>query len=224
MGYPSGLCRFNINAAIPGGDTIVNTVWLRFDQPAAAGAFDLQVLTDRVRDKWAEFIVGGTGLPAASASYFASSTVWTKVAGYKVNNLGHATSQAESIFAANVKGTAATTLPPQVACAVTLVTARPGRSGRGRIFLGGFGANANRADGRIEDAARTALLAGVAGFYTRLRDQANVGDAYRPVVVSPTLSDSFKIKSVNIGHVWDTQRNRRNTLTETKSSAVVDAS
>ncbi len=222
MPYPDKLYRFNITGTVPGGDQQVHTVWMRAD-PATATAGVLQGLTDRVRDKWAETINGGTGLPLGLATKLAAETVYTSVSGYSVDAFGRATTQAEALFAAGVKGTATSAVPPQVALVVTLLTARPGRSGRGRLFLGGFAGSNVLTSGRYAPAARDAVADAMAGFYTRLRDLQGTADLFRPVVVSPTLGDSFKISKIAVGDVFDTMRSRRNALVEAKVSRVVDA-
>ncbi len=223
MPYPAGLVRANINANLGSGEIMVNTVWIRGDQAAGFDMLPLQGIADRVRDAWRGFIELGQGGALAQGAAFSTNTQWTKVSAYRVNALGKATEQAEALFPATTKGSQNTALPPQTALVVTTLTARPGRSGRGRFYLGGLSTAGLTAGGRHSVNSANAIALAMAQFYVAIRDQPNVGDAYRPVVVSPTPGDSFKIKSVAVGDVYDTMRSRRNKLVEAKSPSVVDA-
>lgn len=222
MPYPANVGRFNITARLSEGEVMVHTLWMRQDAPSFTVS-NLQGLTDRVRDRWSEVILGGTGLPAGLQTRLHTECTYTKVSGYAVDSLGKATDQAESLFAAGVKGTATGTMPPQCALVITLNTARPGRSGRGRLYAGALSSAQLAASGRILPSARDAFADALAGFYTRLRNDPNMIDAFRPVVVSPTRGESYKIDSIAVGDVIDTMRSRRNSLAEAKVSRVVDA-
>lgn len=224
MAYPDKLARFNINASIVGGEVMVHTVWLRRDTDGFGNNADLQTMADKVRDDWAKSIGGFTGGPPGLGGYLHNATTYTSVDAYAVDAAGHATQQAESLFAAGVTGEQTNALPPQNAVVVTLKTSRPGRSGRGRLYLGGFGTNILAPTGRLSTVARDAFAANLAGFYTRLRDLPLQGDGFRPVVVSPRLTQSFKIAGIEVGDVVDTMRSRRSDLLESRKSAVVDAS
>jgi hypothetical protein len=142
---------------------------------------------------------------------------------YAVSELGVATTAAESSFSATHKGTGAVSLPGQVALCATLLTGAPGRSNRGRLFLGGLAGSTLEANGKIRAIDLDVLRNGLAGFYTAVRDNAGTADEFRPVVVSPTLGTSRRITTVQMGDVYDTMRSRRNARSELRSSSLVDA-
>jgi hypothetical protein len=223
MAYPSRLFRCNITATTP-GEQIVNTVWMRTDATAFAAGADAQLVADRVRDKWTQLITGGLpNTTPAAAGLFANTTQWTTVSAYAVNATGHSVAQAEAVFGATVKGSAANALPPQNALVVTLLTARPGRSGRGRMFLGGLSTAILGSNGRLPAAQSAEVAQQMGEFYKSLRDSPFQNDIIRPVVVSPTLTDSFKIERVQVGDVMDTMRSRRGKLVEARAAYDVDA-
>jgi hypothetical protein len=190
---------------------------------SAVGGVSTQEVADRVRDKWNAFLLTGQGSATPTAAQFADTTVWTNATAYKVNALGKATEQAVANFQTGVKGTNSSRLPGQLAIVGTLLTQQAGRSGRGRIFLGGLGQNLLGQNGRVAPGQRDALAVGLGEFYKALRDSGGQADTIRPVVVSPTLTDSFKITRITMGDVFDTMRSRRNKLVEQRASFVVDA-
>lgn len=219
--YAPRLFRCNITGSIP-GEQIVNTVWLQADASTVITADFAQKIADKVRDTWAKYIQGGIGTTPAQAALFHTGTSWQSVSCYAVDAAGRATSQAEAVFAAGVKGTGAGAMPPQIAVVGTLLTAVPGRSGRGRIFLGGLGTGLLGPDGRMAANNKEAMSTALAAFYTELRNVPAGADLFRPVVVSPTKGTANKILKVQVGDVLDTMRSRRGKLVEARASAIVD--
>jgi hypothetical protein len=223
MPYAARLHRFNILATLIGGESLVHTVWLQQDQIDTNPAGALQDMTNKVRDEWANTLNGPAGGPINLKQNLASTTLFTTVKGYSVNSLGQATLQAEAPFAPNLVGIGGNGLPPQDSVCVTLLTAVPGRSGRGRLYLGQMAVNTLTTQGRLVDTARDNIAAAMAGFYTRVRSIPGYPDQWRPVVASPKLGTANKIIKVTVGDVVDTMRSRRNTLNETRSSGTVDS-
>lgn len=219
MPYPDRLYRCNLNAVTANGERIVNTVWMRRDTVNDATA---QGVANRVRDSWSKaFTAPPAGVITLSGVFF-GATRWTNVTVYKVNALGQSTEQAEAAFGAAVVGSAGAAVPPQVALVVTLLTGAPGRSARGRMFLGGLSTNGLTADGRLTTARRDDIVAAMTGFYKDLRQSTAVDDAIRPVVVSPTKTDARKITAIQVGDVFDTMRSRRGSLIEARGRGSVD--
>lgn len=221
MPYAPRLFRCNINASTP-GEVVVNTVWIQADEVVNSFVTP-QRIADQVRNKWAEMVLTGIGpgLSSPLASYFANGTKFTSVDVYAVNALGKATDQAQAIFAANVKGTGSQAMPPQCAIVTTLLTGAPGRSARGRLFLGGLSTFLD-AEGRILPAAQQVLVNNMGGFYKALRDEPENVDDFRPVVASPTTGTARKITRVQVGNVVDTMRSRRGKLVEARLAVSVD--
>jgi hypothetical protein len=219
---PEGIVRCNINASLQTGEIMVHTVHMRKDTSAFLPV-DLQSVADKVRDEWTRTINADTGDPVGIGNKLTTSCQYLNVTAYLIGPLGKAVAQAEAAFAATVKGQGTSHLPPQLALVVTLLTNRSGRSGRGRIYLGGLQAATNGTDGRVSAANRTIFVQALSGFYTRLRDLPFANDQIRPVVVSPTTTSSAKITKVSVGDVIDTMRSRRNALVEAKEFATVDS-
>jgi len=222
MPYPSPIFRCNINAVI-NGDSMVHTVWMKSDPTVIQERTPTQI-AEKVRDTWQKYILGGNNGSTSMTSRYSNTTIWSNVQAYQLDVDGKATDLGEAPFPSTVKGAGTTTLPGQVALCVTLLTGGAGRSRRGRLYLGGFGAtNMLETNGRVIAGATQAVADNIAKFYTELRNE-NGGDLYRPVVVSPTLGIARKITSVQVGDVWDTMRSRRKARGEARVGAVVDAS
>jgi hypothetical protein len=137
-----------------------------------------------------------------------------------VNSLGKAIDQAEAVFS-GVKGSGSQALPPQCALVVTLLTGAPGRSARGRLFLGGLSTFLTP-EGRVLPGSQQTIVDAMASFYVQLRNDPNAPDVMRPVVVSPTTTSARKITRVNVGNVVDTMRSRRGKLVEARLARPVD--
>lgn len=73
-----------------------------------------------------------------------------------------------STSASAVGTSSGTALPPNTAVMVEKITSRPGRSGRGRMFLPGFSEGAVDAAGQIAGASLTQLATDLTAFYTAL--------------------------------------------------------
>jgi hypothetical protein len=156
----------------------------------------------------------------------------------EINDVGVTVTQYEGIpTVAQVDATAAASMPNQAALAVTLLTARAGRTGKGRIYLPclnyvGVGAFAG---GQITQAVINLLAPKIKtlldGINTDLA--ANFGSALKLAVQSPTsakkvfddnsLADynGAVITGFKIGSVIDTQRRRRQSIAESYTQGVL---
>jgi hypothetical protein len=221
MPYVDRLYRVNINAETP-GEITVNTVWVRADT-ITNSAVTAQRVADKVRDSWGAMVTAGLGGAVGSpmAPFFANGTIFRSVTAYKVNALGKSVEQAEAPFGATVKGTGSQALPAQCALVTTLLTGAPGRSARGRLFLGGLSTFLD-GSGRVLPASQLTIAKNMAGFYVDVRSTATNPDDFRPVVVSPTTTTARKITRIQVGNVMDTMRSRRGKLVEGRVSETVD--
>ncbi len=224
MPYAARLSRVNIIAEITGGEQMVHTVWIQSDATVIAPGTQLQAIVNKVRDEWQNTLNGPSGGPINMKQNLSNTTKYTTVKGYNVNSLGAATEQAEAAFPPNLVGIGGNACPPQDAVCVTLLTNVPGRSGRGRLYLGQMAQNVLTSEGRLVGTARDNISAAMAGFYIRVRALNNQPDDWRPVVVSPKLGTANKITKVQVGDVVDTMRSRRNALNEARATSIVDAS
>lgn len=100
-------------------------------------------------------------------------------------------------------------LPFQCATVVSLLTASATRHGRGRFYLPPLAASVLDG-GRISAATLTVLDTAWTAFFDSLNT-----DGVTPVVRNRTGHVSTTVTSARIGDVIDTQRRRRNKLTET---------
>jgi hypothetical protein len=100
-------------------------------------------------------------------------------------------------------------LPFQCATVVSLLTASATRHGRGRFYLPPL-AVSTIDQGRISSAALAVLDTAWTAFFDSLNT-----DGVTPVVRNRTGHISTTVTSARIGDVIDTQRRRRNKLTET---------
>lgn len=113
--------------------------------------------------------------------------------------------------------------PPQVALVATLVGAEArGLASKGRMFLPGIMSSVD-SNGRISDASRTSICNNLKTFLVGV----NMLPANNVVVLAsqgrkpPLLGDPVIKQAINVrvGNVYDTQRRRRNALTEVYSTA-----
>lgn len=99
-------------------------------------------------------------------------------------------------------------LPFQCATVISLLTASATRSGRGRFYLPPL-AVSQTDQGRVSAAAMIVLDTAWTAFFDSLNT-----DGVTPVVRNRTAHVSTTVTSARVGNVIDTQRRRRNKLTE----------
>lgn len=120
---------------------------------------------------------------------------------------------AQATHTLNHAGTSADEeLPPQNSMACSTRTALPTRAGRGRFFLPPY-AVTTVASARATGLTRTRTATACQGFIQHLSD-----NAFPAVVYHRGFNTGDLITSIDVGDVFDTQRRRRNALTETRTS------
>lgn len=196
---------------------------LYYQDVSTAGNFAAQDHCDQIRNAWTAMLTqaySGTNV----GSNLSANTIYTDVKLYDLDPAtGRAASVVQSTFNASAAGNAGTTMPTEVALAVTLETGAPGRSNRGRIFLGGFGVGAvDPLTGRLKPTEHFAFAQAFGAFLAFSRDQTADVDAYRPVVYSRVKATARPITRVTIGNVFDVQRRRRNGLIEVRQGVDVN--
>ena len=119
-----------------------------------------------------------------------------------------------------VGGGPSSILPLQIALVASHTTPQPGRRGRGRMFLPAQNTS-TLTSGRVSStitasalAAQIALLEAVA-LDTGV-DPAN--SSVRPIITGKPYDSYGMITGVSVGDVFDTQRRRRNAISETRST------
>lgn len=192
---------------------------------AVVGAGDLQLLATGVRDKWMDYLNSPIASLGTIAPLYSNSTQFLKVAAYKIDPLtSRASDVAEASFAPSSGGTTASNVPTELAICATILTGAPGRSSRGRLYLGGFSQLPLLATGRINASQADMLAQGLARFFRAIRTiQVSAGqqDAWEPQVVSQVRTSARKITAVSVGDVWDVQRRRGNKLVEARTTTQV---
>lgn len=193
------------SGSMPGGE-----VWacgLRTDVPTPdQGA---QTVVDSCYDAWATLVGSATAL-------FSTGVSLERVQLRRIGTDGKTTSLFEAANKQTAVGIGTVKLPPQCAVVLSLMTAKAGRSGKGRIYLPLLGTNIGP-DGRIASGG----TGGVAGPGARLLTDinsalaANQSGIPRVAVQSQAAGGgSSEVLAVRVGDVVDTQRRRRDALVE----------
>lgn len=126
-----------------------------------------------------------------------------------------------------ITGTTVTpTFPPQISLVATLLAGVPrGLGSKGRMYLPGIAVSPD-GNGRIPTTDAANICNNLASFLNLINGDADVGDRVgnasfgrTPPAVGPGINRY--VESVRVGNVYDTQRRRRNALTEQYSSATV---
>lgn len=105
-------------------------------------------------------------------------------------------------------------LPADCALVVSLRTALPQRSGRGRFYLPQPGAANLTSDGRVAADLVNDLVAALTAAWAAYNTGVD-----RPVIYSPTFHLTRNVISFNVGDLFDTQRRRENKVPEVRTSA-----
>lgn len=223
MPVPSRLRRATINASLLGGESMSHTIYYRNDlQPLAE--FNLQDHCDTIRDAWTLALTTIYG-QFTLAGLLVDSTVYRDVLLYDIDEVTGLTKDlASSPFGATAKGTRSPALPTECALVATLDTGAPGRTRRGRVYLGGFAADILvPSTARLPGATTSSIAQAVAKFLEVSRGQDANFDLYRAVVYSRKTQSTRNITRVTVGDVIDVQRRRGNRLLESRSAADVAA-
>lgn len=171
---------------------------------------------EQVAERWATLI-------ATPGATFGVGTTVTNVTARRINPSGVTIEQAEASPNAPASGSGGPILPPQCSVVVTLLTDRPGRTGKGRIYLPALGSAASTI-GRIGATQRTAILNGMAALITGINSDlagGSSGDTARIAVQSQAALVASDVVAVRVGDVFDTQRRRRADLVENYAVAAV---
>lgn len=124
-----------------------------------------------------------------------------------------------------------TLFPPQISLVASLESAnRRDLGGKGRMFLPGVGFGISAA-GVIDSGAQNAIATGIRTFFDTIEDAAGspgyvmIASQGRKTadgtVTAPPVNR--RVTNVRVGNVYDTQRRRRNQLSETYANATLSA-
>lgn len=177
-------------------------------------------------DDWLnDNVAGATSTFLAATNYWQNKVQVDSIVAYgmqdgEVAAVGAGPAKVELTFKAGHKpvGASATaSLPPQASIVASWETAVAGRHGKGRIYLPAPTTAVLTADGGLLTSTVQTGVAAAAADYVAALNYSGIGaDSYADMVVAgaPWLRYA-KVSSVRIGNVIDTQRRRRNRLTET---------
>lgn len=216
--YPAGI---HIQIRLSGGmgpDRWSTGYWLRFDSsitiptPVQANAYALNVLTDFNTRVWNAATTGlkiqnvpDTTLDTCQANVYNGST-------FAVQGIGTQTP---------VPGTGTNAHPGYTALCVTLQSAFPGRSNRGRMYLpatsiGILGSTLQLSSTTIQDGIVTNLAAHLAS--SALSPSWGSPASFTPVVLSKLLGTTADVINLRMDSIPDTQHGRTRALVAAHTS------
>lgn len=123
----------------------------------------------------------------------------------------------EATRSSSLPGTGAPVHPPQIAMCHSLRTARAGASYRGRLYWPGVGLTIQSTDFRVSSATQDSLLSDLKTYLTSFEGAINtafVETGASLVVWSRKDAALEAVNALSVGNVLDTQRRRRDKLTE----------
>lgn len=177
----------------------------------------LQGVSDAAAVAWRSW-ASGTG------SGFSIDSTIDKVTTRVISVAGLSTDIAESAVPAGAGGGVSTNVPNQCTVVLSLLTGKPGRGNRGRMYLPTLSLSIG-SKGRLNTGAAALML----GPAKKLIDDLNLA-----LQVGPTSSDNrigiqskvgphaTQVTEVRMGDVVDTQRRRRDALVENYATASVN--
>ena len=170
---------------------------------------------DQIRDAWATFF-------SATGSQINSSYRFTQAKCAPIDGNGF-TVQNEVLYSVPsgtvAGGVATNTLPGQCALVATLLSDRPrGKASKGRMYLPGY-SGGMLSTGKINTTMTGTIADGLKTFFDSFAADADVPDelilAAKGTGVAPQLTaQNDYVQTIRVGDVVDTQRRRRNGLTE----------
>jgi hypothetical protein len=113
------------------------------------------------------------------------------------------------------------TMPFQCSVVLSLLTGRPGRSYRGRMYWPALGFSMNSATGKLSSSLQAQIADQAAALLTDIGGAAGAEALMAPVVASSVLGITTLVSKVRVGDVIDTQRRRRNQLVESYVESAV---
>lgn len=118
-------------------------------------------------------------------------------------------------------GIGAAGLPFQNSLVMSLLTGRPGRSYRGRMYLPAIGASVDPATLTLGTPNTEDTAVQGAGFLLAISDAAPGDLGLSPAVHSQLMDLNTRVTTVSVGNILDTQRRRRASVPEVYFTASV---
>lgn len=160
-----------------------------------------------------------TALWSAIRGYFYTGVIWT---GHDFSEIdptnGHVLSTISGELPLTPAGSSGTnSLPPQISEVLTLRTALAGPSYRGRIYLPPMNTSVMTTSSQLSQTIAQTVASAWADY---LQDAPAATD-YGPIVWSKKGLFGSSVTQVEVGNTFDTQRRRRSSFVESRSSATV---
>lgn len=203
----------SIQGSLPGGE-----VWSI--NPRFRGAFSPPVRDYEELLAWATAIGelnSNTVLPAGVRQLLSSAAHVTQIRVAHIGTNGRTEQVAEYTLPTPAAGTGNATKPFQAALCFSLLTGRPGRRNRGRLFMPALAAVIGVSDLRITAQNRSTYLQGMVDLLTGIQGAVTTGQEMVLAVFSQVQGAANLVTDIELGDLLDTQRRRRDSLTEQRS-------
>jgi len=212
MPRPTNTARVVVAGLYPSGEEFNWGFWL---SGAPASNADAGAAALVVRD----YIQGLGGDPLRA--YLAPDCSYDKVTVYGYGSgIGPADFQGEAVFTERDGISAGASLPLQCAVVVSLRTGRPGRRGRGRMYVPVTASTLT--DHQLAAGNAASLSAAIGGFFTNLNDSTLIPGSV--CVLSQVDVEAHLVTSVIVDSRVDIQRRRADSQMATQTaSALVEA-
>lgn len=206
-----------INGLLPGGE--VWSINPKFGISGGGAVDDYQILLG-----WASSVAGLNSGNIFPTSWRTALSTAGRIASIRAEYYGadgRLAVAAEYILPTSVAGTGTPNKSFSDAICVSLLSGRPGRSYRGRLYIPGLAVGLDTTALRITPTVTLALATEGAAFLDAIADAVGAGQVVRPIIVSQTLGVNTQVSAVRVGDVLDTQRRRRDSLQEAYNTAPV---
>lgn len=171
---------------------------------------------------WAEAIAllnSGTSLPVDLRGVMGTAVGWYGIRTEYRDGTGALGMAAEYIYSTPQGGQNQATKPFQTSLVSSLLTGRPGRSYRGRLYWPTLAITIQPLDLRVNAGLMAPITAAITSWLSAVQDATiNGDDGLRLAVVSEKLSVATPVTSIECGNVLDVQRRRRDSLVEARTS------
>lgn len=205
-----------------GGQEIQDTgFWVTAGPPAGTPAVTCNEIAQRVASSWSTNV---------STAGYSPNVSGTRVKCYHIPGgpTAKADASGESSFPSPWQNNAGVTLPPENTLVCSLYSFAPGtfaplkgRRRRGRMYLPTPFQGSVGNSGRATTSFQEQVLADMVDFFDGVQGALPSLEVVTPVVCSQMDQTTYPLKFVRVGNVIDTQRRRRNRLTEVYEVAPV---
>lgn len=209
--------RLRLIGSLPGGEVwSVNPCFSRLVAPGGGNAADLETWMTGILALNSDLVLPGAVRTALSAlGYLESIRV------EYFDGTGGLTIAAERALASHASGTGSSNCPSTTAIVASLMTARVGRSYRGRMFWPALNVQWADPAHRIAPTQSQAIADDTSEWLLDVADAYPGAPEMRPIVYSSTRGVATEVTAVRVGNIPDNLRNRKDALDESYLSAAV---